>query len=111
LDGGAGFAPSRSKKGICNEELTPEERRCIYEEEKLRIEAGHSLHKLTTQRVVISVFCTLAVIGVVGGLGYRQYRMHELRQKLGEAIGRDQGLTETILRVESESSKITFGDV
>jgi hypothetical protein len=50
------------------------------------------------------------VLGGLGSLAYHQYQLHSLRQKLGEAIGKDLGLTETILKVESESSKITYGE-
>ncbi len=95
-------------------ELTPEERQRIYEEEKARHEAEQSApvaqKRLLSKRILISVLCTIVVLGGVGSLAYHQYRMHGLKQKLGEAIGKDLGLTETILRIETESSKITYGE-
>lgn len=44
-------------------------------------------------------------------LHFHQYRVYGLKQKLGEAIGKDLGLTETILKIESESSKMTYGEL
>lgn len=94
-------------------ELTPDERRHIYEEEKARLEAEQPAQKaksFLSRRLLISALCTVLAVGGIGSLAYHQYRLYGLKQKLGEAIGKDLGLTETILRVESESSKITYGE-
>lgn len=98
-------------------DLTPEERRRIYHEEKARIESeglallSEEKRPFLSQRLVFFAFGTLLIVAVLGTLGYHLYRAHEIKQRLAEAIGRDLGLTETILKVETESSKITFGEV
>ncbi|MGD0008385.1 MAG: PEGA domain-containing protein [Terriglobia bacterium] len=59
---------------------------------------------------VVSI-CALVLIVGAGSLAHHAYRMHVLKERLGDAIGRDLGLTETILSIHSESSKITFGEI
>jgi hypothetical protein len=92
-------------------ELTPQERRRIYEEERARIEERRRARKLPLGKVAVVGICALVVIVGAGRLAYHAYRMHVLRQRLGDAIGRDVGLTETILSINSGSSKITFGEI
>lgn len=99
--------------GVTMPELTPEERRQIYEEEKARVEGGRpsaGLRAFLSRRLMISALCTVLAVGGLGGFAYQEYRLRSLKQKLAEAIGKDLGLTETILKVESESSKITFAE-
>src|SRR5579871_6443730 len=97
-------------------ELTPEERRQIYEEEKAQLESEHAAEPAkarqphVSRKLLISILCSILLLGAAVSIGYHQYRLSGLKQKLGEAIGKDLGLTETILRVESESSKITYGE-
>lgn len=96
-------------------ELTPEERQRIYEEEKARRETGQPApvgqKKPFPRGILISALCTILVLGGAGKLAYNQYRLHGLKQKLGEAIGKDLGLTETILKIETESSEITYEEI
>ena len=96
-------------------ELTPEERQRIYEEEKARLDGEQSqppaAKPLPARKVLISALVTVVLLAGIGKFAFEQYRIHDLRQKLGEAIGRDQGLTETILGVESESPNITYAEV
>ncbi len=92
-------------------ELSPEERKRIYEEERARIEGGRPRRKLRSSRVALTTICTLVLVVSAAGLAYHEHRMHLLKQRLGDAIGLDLGLTETILSTHSESSKITFGEI
>ena len=96
-------------------ELTGEEKRRIYEEEKARVEAGQkpaaAPPPILSKKLLVSVLFVV-IVGFGGGLfAYQQYQLQGLKEKLGEAIGRDLGLTETILNIESESSKMTFAEV
>jgi hypothetical protein len=96
-------------------EMTPEERRGVHEEQRARLDQNLSatplkLQKRLSPRAVISGLVALALLAGVGAFGYREYRLHGLKQKLAEAIGRDLGLTETILKLEVDSGKITFGE-
>ena len=95
-------------------DLTPEERRQIYAEEKASIDAAEVptvAPPLMHRRIIM--WAAGLLVAVIGGgiLSYQLYRIHEVKQKLGEAIGKDQGLTETVLKIESDSSKITFAEV
>jgi hypothetical protein len=95
-------------------DLSQEERRAIYAEEKARIEQEApqpAANRLPHPKAIVWTICALAAVAGASTLGYQQYRLHEVKQKLGEAIGKDLGLTETILKVESESSKITFAEL
>jgi hypothetical protein len=49
---------------------------------------------------------TLAIPGAWFGL--RAYRVQAIKASLAEAIGRDSGYTETILKVEADSSQMTY---
>jgi hypothetical protein len=40
--------------------------------------------------------------------GINTYRVHQIKAALAEAVGRDSGYTETILKIESEASGMTF---
>lgn len=95
-------------------DLTPEERSRIYEEEKSRRDAEAaapiSSHP-PLQKALLSALATVILLGGVGAFSYHEYQLHGLKQRLSEAIGKDLGLTETILRVESDSSKITFAEL
>lgn len=96
--------------------LSPEERKQIYEEEKQRLEANPPQEAPTTARLTLKrpiVWAACALIVVIGAaiFAFHEYRLHEINQALGAAIGKDQGLTETILKVESDSSKITFAEL
>jgi hypothetical protein len=59
---------------------------------------------------------SLAVMGLLltiwAGISTQQHfkRQAEIKAKLEEAIGRDAGYTETILKMESESNNITYGE-
>src|SRR5580704_13590737 len=97
-------------------ELSPEERKQIYDEERTRLEKEAPQAKVQPPRTVrgravVWTIGGLLVLSVGGVFADRQYRLHDVKQRLGEAIGKDQGLTETILKIESESSKITFAEV
>jgi hypothetical protein len=52
----------------------------------------------------------LLVSGAVVGAQHFK-RQSEIKTKLEEAIGRDAGYTETILKVETDSSHITYGEL
>ena len=55
------------------------------------------------------VFLSLIPVGAV--LGYRFYRTRLLKEKIEEAIGRDAGYTETILRIEKDSSNMNYQEL
>lgn len=61
------------------------------------------------------LFVTLAVaIAVICAavFGYSEYQQRkQFKGKLQEAIGRDSGFTETILKIEQDSSQMTYGEV
>lgn len=62
-------------------------------------------------RIVAVVVC-VAVLAVFSGvLGQRIYRYSAIKGKLQEAVGKDAGYTETLLRVEGESAHMTFGEL
>ena len=91
--------------------LTSEERRQVYEEEQRRLVDARPLRPaLATRGMLISALAAILIITAGGCLAIQGFRMHQLNQKLGEAIGRDLGLTETILKVESESAKMTYAE-
>jgi hypothetical protein len=50
----------------------------------------------------------MAIAGIAGQSIYRHYA---IKDKLQEAIGKDAGYTETILKVETEGSHMTFGEL
>jgi len=88
-------------------EMTPEERARLEQ----NMSAAHPKPQdRLSPRAVISGLVALVLLAGVGGFGYREYRLHGLKQKLAEAIGRDLGLTATILKLEVDSGKITFGE-
>ena len=60
----------------------------------------------------ILVGSLIAVIAVSGGF-YINHRMKisNLNEKLQSAIGKDQGITETILKIENESSSMSFSEL
>lgn len=96
-------------------DLSPEERRRIYDEEKARLEQV-APHTTTRKRVapgqaIVWAICALLASIAVGMVAFQQYRLHELKQALGTAIGKDLGLTETILKIESDSTKMTFAEL
>jgi hypothetical protein len=101
-------------------ELSPEERLRIYEEEKARIEAEgpqkptlKAQTTLSRRLVRIGIFVASGVVTMAIGawFGLQQYRLSQLKTKLDESIGRDLGLTETILKTETESTKITYAEI
>jgi hypothetical protein len=53
----------------------------------------------------------VAVIAIAVWFGLQQYRLSQLKAKLDESIGRDLGLTETILKTETESTKMTYAEL
>jgi hypothetical protein len=91
-------------------ELTPEQRKAIYEEEKRRLDAEGPSGRSPIRLASIVLFA-VALIVIGTWIGSSKYRTHALNQKLAEAIGTDRGLTETILKIETESSKITYGEL
>lgn len=91
-------------------ELTPEQRKAIYEEEKSRIEAERPKRKFPVR--IASIILSAVVLLAVGlWIASNIYQTRALNQKLAEAIGKDRGLTETILKIEAESSKMTYGEL
>jgi len=62
--------------------------------------------RLTTYIVVLALLGVLAV-----KYAQESYKMSVLQSKLEEAIGKDAGFTETILKVEAESPNITFKEM
>lgn len=63
------------------------------------------------KKLLLVVPITLITLSLGSIIGYRQYRISQLNAKLEEAIGKDAGYTETILKLESDSSKMTFAEV
>jgi hypothetical protein len=87
-------------------EMTPDERARLEQ----NVSTAPPKPQGLSPRAVISGLVALVLLAAVGGFGYREFRLHALKQKLAEAIGRDLGLTATILKLEVDSGKITFGD-
>ncbi len=61
-------------------------------------------------KTALFVLVGLVVCAGLAWFGYGAYRNSLLKQRLEEAIGKDQGLTETILKVETESAHMTYGE-
>ena len=53
----------------------------------------------------------ITALGFGAKYGYDYYRIFQLKQKLGEAIGKNAGYTETILKVEAEASGMTYKEL
>jgi hypothetical protein len=70
---------------------------------------------MQTKTKIISIAAAslvfLSLIPVGAFLGYRFYRTRLLKEKIEEAIGRDAGYTETILRVEKDSSNMNYQEL
>jgi hypothetical protein len=62
-------------------------------------------------RIVTIVVCAAILAVFAGILGNRFYRYSAMKDKLQEAVSKDAGYTETLLRIESESSHMTFGEL
>jgi hypothetical protein len=75
----------------------------------LTIERCAAMKKLVVLRG--SALCVLLAL-IWGGISAQQHfkREAEIKAKLEEAIGRDAGYTETILKMETDSSHITYGE-
>lgn len=59
--------------------------------------------------IVVLLFLALGAVAVPATwLGINAYRVQQIKATLAEAIGRDSGYTETILKVESEASQMSF---
>ncbi len=60
---------------------------------------------------IIAGIIILIVLGIIGGLYINnRIKISKLNDKLQQAIGKDQGLTETILKIESESQSISYSE-
>jgi len=62
-------------------------------------------------RIVAIVVCVAILAVFAGIMGQRIYRYSAIKDKLQEAVGQDTGYTETLLKVESEGSHMTFGEL
>lgn len=62
-------------------------------------------------RLALILLTTIALAGMGFWIAFDVYQTHALNQKLAEAMGKDRGLTETILKTETESSKMTYGEL
>src|SRR5687768_9610415 len=61
---------------------------------------------------VVLLLIALTAVTVAGtSYGMRAYRMQEIKARLAEAVGRDSGYTETILKAESEASGMTYAEL
>ena len=58
--------------------------------------------------IVLYLFVALIWVGILVQQHFKQSA--EIKAKLEEAIGRDAGYTETILKMESDSSHVTYGE-
>lgn len=72
------------------------------QEGKKRI-VSHKAAKFISISVII-----LLVAALAAKFGYQAYQVFQLKNKLEEAIGRDAGYTETILKVESDASNMNY---
>lgn len=61
-----------------------------------------------TLKVSAIMFVIITVLGVGAKYGYDYYRIFQLKQKLEEAIRKNTGYTETILKVEAEAAGMTY---
>jgi len=64
----------------------------------------------TLKIIAVSVFI-IAILTVSARYGYNYYRISQLKQKLEEAIGKNAGYAETILKVEAEASGMTYAEL
>lgn len=76
---------------------------------------NESFSSTTKNRRYLNI--AIAVIGVVLisvlgiKFGYHQYKVFKLKEKLEEAIGKNLGYTETILKIEAEASNMTYKEL
>ena len=61
--------------------------------------------------VIISVAVVFAGVLALAPLARKQYRVYALRERLQEAIARDAGYTETILKIEKDAPAVTYQEV
>jgi len=87
----------------CNTELPTNSVACF--------KCGYSLKKTNWFKYVLIILPLIAVI--IGGYIYisHQMRLSEINKKLEEAIGKDAGFTETIIKVEKDASSITYQEL
>ena len=71
---------------------------------------GHGLRRSVVKWLTV-VVAGLIVLAVLSTLGYRYYRVSQLKSKLETAMGTDAGYTETILKIESDASNITYNEI
>jgi hypothetical protein len=62
-------------------------------------------------RFLTAAICLAIVAALAGMLGHQTYRYSAMKDTLQKAINEDAGYTETLLRIESESSHMTFDEL
>ena len=62
-------------------------------------------------RTLVLAGVVLILLVAAGLAGYRYYRISQLHTRLETAMGTDAGYTETILKIESDASNITFAEL
>ena len=72
---------------------------------------GTRIGRRSYAKIAIVIALALVVIGVTGYVVNRQMKISALNAKLEEAVGRDAGYTETIIKVEAEASSMTFKEL
>jgi len=87
----------------CGTEFTDDVKKCP--------KCGHKVHKFSISLILIISF-SFIILGILGGYyGYNTYKLSELKKNLEVSLGKDNGYTETILKIETESSNMTFQEL
>jgi len=76
---------------------------------KVCVNCGNKLSKFKIIPLVVVLFAIVVILLLGGIFGSRYYRLSLLKSKIQEAVGRDNGYTETILKIESESPSRSSG--
>ena len=72
---------------------------------------GTHLHKRSYLKLSLLILLGLIFLITAGYFGNQQIKISTLNRKLEEAIGKDAGYTETILKVEEEASSISYEEL
>lgn len=62
-------------------------------------------------KIIMAIVCLTVVMASGGILGQRLFRYVVIKDKLQEAVGKDAGYTETLLKVENDSALMTYGEL
>lgn len=63
------------------------------------------------RKIAIALVVVLAVLAGAGYAGLHYYRVSQLKDQLNSAMGKDAAYAETVLKIEQDSSNITYAEL